>query len=90
MYVKSFFLKADYALKQMYFSKFKSQAHKEYLEMEDFFMILSFSKLYGLDNPYEYELAPMLPYLMDQYHAWHLRMGKNADFFEHFPCAGCC
>lgn len=80
----------DSALNAAYYTKYKSAALKEYLEMEDFFMILTFGKLYGLDNPYEYEMLPMLPYLMERYHAWHTRVGANAELFEHFPCAGCC
>lgn len=90
MRVKSLLKSLDKALKQAYFSKYQAGAKREYLEIEDLFMILTFSKLYGLDNPYEYELAPLLPYLMDHYHAWHKRMGQNTDIFEHFPCAGCC
>lgn len=90
MKISRFIKAADFALKELYFGKFRAAAKKEYLEMEDFFMIITFSKLYGIDNPYEYELAPMLPYLMKQYHAWHTRMGSNTDIFEHFPCAGCC
>lgn len=90
MRLKKIWLAVDETLKEAYFSKFRSAAKKEYLEMEDFFMILTFSKLYGLENPYEYDMAPMLPYLMSQYHAWHKRLGYNTDIFEHFPCAGCC
>lgn len=59
-------------------------------EIDDFFMIISFSEIWGIENPYALESLEMLPILMPKFHDWHQKVGVKSSFFENLPCSCCC
>lgn len=77
-------------LNRLYFMKYGSVLRGEIREIDDFFMILTFSELMGIPNPFSFYLLEMLPELMPKFHDWHRRMGIEHSFFDNFPCCACC
>ena len=58
--------------------------------LDDFFMLVCFGEIYGVDNPYTFQTLELMELLAPDYHDWHRRMGVSGVFFENFPCPMCC
>lgn len=54
---------------------------------EDFFRLLVLSEQLGIPNPAAFYCLELTPFLLEDFHAWHRRMGM-----EHSPAPGlrCC
>ena len=63
------------ALEEYYASSYRGVLTKEEREIDDFFMIITFSEMMGIPNPYELYTLELLPELMPKFHAWHQKMG---------------
>lgn len=68
---------------------YKRVIQKEYDEIEDFFMILTFSEIMGVSNPYEFYMLELIPDLMPKFHQWHTKCGLEKSPFDYFPCSCC-
>ncbi len=77
-------------LERFYVGMHKSAIMKENAEIDDFFMIIAFSEIYGIENPYSLYTLELLPALMPKFHRWHQKVGLKHSFFENFPCSCCC
>lgn len=53
---------------------------------EDLFMLLVFCELLGIPNPVQYYTLELMPLLVEDFHAWHLRMGMDRSPLEHLRC----
>ncbi|MDX8366938.1 cory-CC-star protein [Cytobacillus sp. IB215665] len=60
---------------------------RELRDEDDLFILLCSSELLGVPNPIIYYTLELYPYLIENFHEWHLRMGM-----EHSPLDGirCC
>ena len=71
----------------IYIAPYRSAIHREYLRRHDAFMLLGFSDLLGVPNPMQFYMLELYPWLIEDFHRWHVRMGM-----EHPPEGGfrCC
>lgn len=77
------------SLEAYYASGHRGAVARSKREIDDFFMMITFSEMMGIPNPYEFYTLELLPELMPKFHAWHQRVGLNESPFENFPCACC-
>ena len=66
---------------------YRAEIQRAYGRQRDLFMLATFSDTLGVPNPNEIYSLELLPYLMEDFHAWHQRVG-----LEHGPEGGwrCC
>lgn len=71
----------------IFFAPYRARIHREYLRERDRFLLLAFGDLLGAPNPVQFYTLELYPYVLEQFHEWHLRMG-----LEHPPEGGfrCC
>ena len=55
-------------------------------ELNDLFLLLCFMEATGLPNPATLYLLEIYPYLLEQFHQWHRRMGIEHSPLENLPC----
>jgi hypothetical protein len=55
-------------------------------ELNDLFLLLCFMEATGLPNPTTLYLLEVYPYLLDQFHLWHRRMGIERSPIGSLPC----
>lgn len=76
-------------LEDYYTSSYRGILHKEKKEIDDFFMIITFSEMMGIPNPYEFYTAEIMVDLMPKFHEWHKKAGLDKSPFDNFPCVCC-
>ncbi len=69
------------------FAQYDRDQRQRAAELYDLFLLLCFMEATGLPNPATLYLLEIYPYLLEQFHQWHRRMG-----IDHSPLAGmpCC
>ena len=65
--------------------------HEQYLrhqtlELIDLFLLLCYMEMVGLPNPAGLYLLEIYPYLLEQFHQWHRRMGIEHSPIDSLPC----
>ena len=55
-------------------------------ELSDLFLLLCFMEAMALPNPATLYLLEVYPYLLEQFHAWHRRMGIPHSPIGSLPC----
>jgi hypothetical protein len=55
-------------------------------ELNDLFLLLCFMEAAGLPNPATFYLFEVYPYLLEQFHLWHRRMGVERSPLGSLPC----
>jgi hypothetical protein len=55
-------------------------------ELSDLFLLLCFMEATALPNPATLYLLEVYPYLLEQFHAWHRRMGIPHSPIGSLPC----
>ena len=55
-------------------------------ELSDLFLLLCFMEAMALPNPATLYLLEIYPYLLEQFHAWHRRMGIPHSPIGSLPC----
>jgi hypothetical protein len=56
------------------------------IELQDLFLLMCFMDLMGLPNPAALYLIDLQPYLLDEFHQWHRRMGIARSPLATFSC----
>jgi hypothetical protein len=56
------------------------------LELNDLFLLLCYMELLGLPNPAALYLLDVYPYVLDEFHHWHRRMGMDRSPLSDFSC----
>ncbi len=90
MDLKCLLSKMNKGIENLYFTKYGSSIKREQREIDDFFMIITFSEIMGIENPFSFYTLEMLIDLMPKFHEWHKRMGMEYSHFDSFPCMCCC
>jgi hypothetical protein len=62
------------------------QVRSEAVELQDLFLLLCFMDLMGLPNPAALYLIDLHPYLLEEFHLWHRRMGLDRSPLATFSC----
>ena len=55
-------------------------------QLNDLFLLLCYMEVVGLPNPATLYLLDVYPYLLDQFHLWHKRMGMDRSPLGNLPC----
>lgn len=73
-------------LRGMALSGHARHVRDEAIELQDLFLLLIFMELMGLPNPAALYLADVQPYLLEEFHHWHRRMGMKRSPLADFSC----
>lgn len=77
-------VKAHY--QEAYEAPFRRQQRRAARRREDLFRLLVLSETLGIPNPCQYHALELLPFVLDDFHAWHRRMGLEHSPLEGFRC----
>jgi len=65
---------------------YEKTMREQLMELNDLFMLLCFMELVGLPNPATIYLLEVYPYVLDEFHLWHRRMGMDHSPLGNLPC----
>jgi hypothetical protein len=65
---------------------YERQRRAQALDLNDLFLLLSFMEMVGLPNPAMLYLLEIYPYLLEEFHLWHRRMGMDRSPLANFSC----
>jgi hypothetical protein len=71
---------------EMYFAPYRRTMLKEIQNEEDVFKLLAFSEMLGLPNPVSYYTMELTPFMLEEFHEWHQRMGMEKSPLDGFKC----
>ena len=76
-------------IEEYYESSYRGVLNREKKQIDDFFMIILFSEMMGIPNPYEFYTLEIMIDFMPNFHKWHKSVGLNESPFENLPCFCC-
>ena len=62
------------------------QLRTEAIDLQDLFLLMCFMDLMGLPNPAALYLVDLQPYLLEEFHLWHRRMGVERSPLSTLSC----
>ena len=65
---------------------YERELRRQTADLYDLVTLLCFMEATGLPNPATLYLLEVYPFLLDQFHAWHKRMGIDHSPLGSFPC----
>ncbi len=68
------------------FGRYERELRRQTAELNDLFMLLCFMEAAGMPNPAALYLLDVYPYLLEQFHLWHRRMGIERSSLDSLPC----
>ncbi len=71
---------------EMYFVPYRRTMKREIQKRDDLFKLLVYSELVGLPNVASYYTLELLPFMLEDFHEWHLRMGMEKSPLDGFRC----
>ncbi len=54
---------------------YRAEIRRRYARQRDAFMLATFSDALGVPSPTEFYTLELLPYLLEDFHEWHRRVG---------------
>ena len=73
-------------LKELYRVKLGQSLSRSARELDEVFLFFTFADYFGLPNPYRIYLLECMPFLMEEFHRWHRRMGLRTSPLEWITC----
>lgn len=70
----------------LYTVPLQRQQRRARQRQEDLFRLLVLSEALGLPNPAAFYCLELQPFLLDDFHQWHRRMGMEHSPLEGFRC----
>jgi hypothetical protein len=70
----------------MAYGRYEREMRLQAAELNDLFLLLCYMEIVGLPNPATLYLLDIYPYLLDQFHLWHRRMGMDRSPLGNLPC----
>lgn len=64
----------------------RAEIAREQRDQDDLFLFMLYSEMLGIPNPAYYYTLELYPYMMEQFHDWHLRMGMEKSPMTGFRC----
>ncbi|RHW33832.1 cory-CC-star protein [Oceanobacillus profundus] len=64
----------------------RQEIARELRNEDDMFLLLLYSEMLGIPNPVYYYTLELYPYMTENYHEWHLRMGMEKSPMAGFRC----
>jgi len=71
---------------ELYFAPYRQSIRRQLRDEEDVFMLLTCSEMLGIPNPLTYYTLELIPYMLEEYHAWHRRMGYERSPLDEIRC----
>jgi hypothetical protein len=68
------------------YGRYEQELRKQTAELNDLFLLLCFMEAAALPNPATLYLLEVYPYLLEQFHIWHRRMGIEHSPLGSLPC----
>jgi hypothetical protein len=68
------------------YAQYERDLRQHTAELSDLFLLLCFMEATALPNPATLYLLEIYPYLLEQFHAWHKRMGIDRSPLANLPC----
>jgi hypothetical protein len=68
------------------FGQYEAALRQQTAELNDLFLLLCFMEAAALPNPATLYLLEVYPYLLEQFHTWHRRMGIQHSPVGSLPC----
>jgi hypothetical protein len=65
---------------------YERELRRQTAELNDLFMLLCFMEAAAMPNPATLYLLEIYPYLLEQFHLWHRRMGIEHSPLGTLPC----
>ena len=66
--------------------RYERDLRQQTAELNDLFLLLCFMEATALPNPATLYLLEVYPYLLEQFHQWHRRMGIDHSPLGSLPC----
>ncbi|MCC5885537.1 MAG: DNA helicase [Gammaproteobacteria bacterium] len=73
-------------LDESYAAPFRRQQRRSQRRQEDLFRLLVMSEALGVPNPAAFYCLELMPFLLEDFHAWHRRMGMEHSPVDGFRC----
>lgn len=73
-------------LDEFYHAPYRRTLTRAYKDENDLFMLLVFAQNLGVPNPVAFYTMELLPFLLEEFHDWHQRMGMDKSPVEHLGC----
>ena len=67
-------------------ASYERDLRQQTAELNDLFLLLCYMEIVGLPNPATLYLLDVYPYLLEQFHEWHRRMGIEHSPLGSLPC----
>ena len=67
-------------------TRYERELRGQTAELSDLFLLLCFMEAAGMPNPATLYLLEIYPYLLEQFHQWHRRMGIERSPLDSLPC----
>lgn len=67
-------------------ARYQRDLRQQTAELNDLFLLLCFMEAMALPNPATLYLLEVYPYLLEQFHLWHRRMGLEHSPLASLPC----
>jgi len=64
----------------------KGEIARELRNEDDVFLLLLYSEMIGIPNPVFYYSLELYPYIIEEFHEWHLRMGMEKSPLSGIRC----
>jgi len=55
----------------------RQEVARELRDEDDLFFLLLYSEMIGIPNPVFYYTLELYPYIIEEFHEWHLRIGMD-------------
>lgn len=68
------------------YGQYERELRRQTNELNDLFLLLCYMEVMGLPNPATLYMLDIYPYLLDQFHLWHRRMGMDRSPLGNLPC----
>jgi hypothetical protein len=66
--------------------RYEREVRQQTADLNDLFLLLCFMEAAGMPNPATLYLLEIYPYLLEQFHQWHRRMGIERSPLDGLPC----
>ena len=73
-------------LDEFYHAPYRRTLTTAYRDENDVFMLMVFAEQLGVPNPVSFYTMELLPFMLEEFHEWHVRMGMEKSPIGHFGC----
>ena len=64
----------------------RTEIARELRAEDDLFLLMLYSEMLGIPNPVSYYTLELYPYMIEEFHDWHLRMGMEKSPLSGIRC----